>query len=236
LASKNATVHLVCRSEERGKAALEAIKSKTGNNDVFLHICDMAEEEDVRKFASTVTSIVSTKGIYCLVNNAGVMLKDRSVSKTGKETTLITMVNGTHLLTSLLVKPLALGAPSRVIDISSGGMYTYGLDVDDLSGERGGYDGTRAYTAAKRAQVILSEMWAAKLAPLKIHVNSMHPGWSLTPGLSTAMKGFVQQQGETLRSIEEGADSIVWMACSPEAEGLTGKVMYLSTLTFHSLF
>ena len=165
-------MHMICRSEERGTQAQQEIINKTKNTSILLHICDVSVQKDVVSLADTI--INSGVKVSGLVNNAGVMLKDRTTTEEGKEATFATMVNGTYLLTTLLTP--ALCNPSRVVDVSSGGMYNYRLDPHNLSGDNGGYDGTKAYCAAKRAQVILSQMQAERLIKHGIHVNCMHPG------------------------------------------------------------
>lgn len=224
LASKQATVHMVCRSEKRGQEAQQEIIAKTGNNSVHLHITDMSLESDVRELANKINSL--EQPINGLVNNAGVMLKDRTVTKEGKECTFATMINGTFLLTTLLIPSLKKGKPSRVVDVSSGGMYNYRLDPNDLSGEWSGYDGVKAYAATKRAQVIISEFQAQKLHSDGINVNSMHPGWALTEGVEKSMPDFVVEQGDAFRTVDQGADTIVWLLISEEAANITGEFVF----------
>ena len=101
--------------------------------------------------------------------------------------------------------------------VASGGMYTEPLDVAALDPEPADYDGTKAYARCKRAQVVLAEEWTRHLLGTGIAVNAMHPGWADTPGLRTALPGFSRIVGPLLRTPEEGADTIVWLAAAPEA-------------------
>ena len=134
------------------------------------------------------------------------------------------MVLGPFLLTSELL-PLLRATPggARVLWIASGGMYTQSLDVDALEMGADGYSGTTAYARAKRAQVVLAEEWGKRLRDDRIAVHAMHPGWADTPGLETGLPGFRTLLGPILRSPEEGADTIVWLAAAEEPGRLTGK-------------
>ena len=117
---------------------------------------------------------------------------------------------------------LEAAAPSRVIVVASGGMYTEPLDVDALDAAPATYDGTNAYARCKRAQVVLAEEWTRQLLDIGITVNAMHPGWADTPGLRTALPGFTRVVGPLLRTPAEGADTIVWLAAAPDAAEISG--------------
>jgi NAD(P)-dependent dehydrogenase (short-subunit alcohol dehydrogenase family) len=126
------------------------------------------------------------------------------------------------LLTRALRPVLEAAAPSRVIVVASGGMYTEPLDVDALDPDPAAYDGTKAYARCKRAQVVLTEEWTRHLLDTGVTVNAMHPGWADTPGLRTALPGFTRMVGPLLRTPEEGADTIVWLAAAPDAADQSG--------------
>ncbi|HET8785475.1 MAG TPA: hypothetical protein VFM38_07570, partial [Candidatus Limnocylindrales bacterium] len=107
---------------------------------------------------------------------------------------------------------------ARVIAVTSGGQYTTGLDVADLDGDDVTYSGPRFYARAKRAQVALIREWARRSGPDGPAYNAMHPGWAATPGLADSLPGFSRLLGPLLRTPEEGADTIVWLATAPRAE------------------
>jgi dehydrogenase/reductase SDR family member 12 len=111
------------------------------------------------------------------------MTDERAVSADGIELTLATNVVGPFLLTDLLFPLLENSAPARIVNVSSGGMYTQKINVDDLQSEHGRFDGPAVYARTKRAQVILTELWAEQLADSGVVVHVMHPGWSDTPGV-----------------------------------------------------
>ena len=101
-------------------------------------------------------------------------------------------------------------------------MYTRGIDLDNLDSARGVYNGAEAYARAKRGLVMLTELWAAALADMGIRVHAMHPGWVDTPGLARSLAEFHQRIRPWLRTPEEGADSITWLAASSEAGHSSG--------------
>lgn len=132
-----------------------------------------------------------------------------------------------HVLAVLLQSLLrAHTKPGRVVNVASGGLYTVRLDIDDPLCERRKYDGTQQYAHVKRAQLMLSDTWAERLAGSGIIVNTMHPGWSDTPGVKTSIPDFRESHAGDLRTPEEGADTIVWLAASPKARTLTGEFFF----------
>ena len=221
LAVRGASVHLLCRSRERGEAALREIVAASRNERVYLHVVDLSSVASVRAFATSWSAPVSS-----LINNAGALPDTLVKTPEGHESGFATMMCGTWLLTGLLL-PFLLRAgspskPARVINISSGGMYTAALNVVDpqcLSGRP--FDGKLQYAQSKRAQVVLSDEWARLLrAEPRVVVNACHPGWAETPGVSSALPEFSEQYAGQLRTASEGADTALWLAAS-EAGGET---------------
>ena len=126
------------------------------------------------------------------------------------------------LLTTLLLPLLRASADARVIFVSSGGMYTRRLDVDALEHPPEPFDGVRAYANAKRAQVVLTGLWARHPAGRGISFHAMHPGWADTPGVQESLPGFRRVMRPLLRSAEQGADTMAWLAAAPEARESNG--------------
>ena len=106
--------------------------------------------------------------------------------------------------------------------VSSGGMYTGRIRVDDLQTERLEFDGAAVYARTKRAQVILTEMLGERLVGTGVVVHAMHPGWADTPGVQTSLPRFHTVTGPFLRSAEQGADTIVWLGAADEPARSTG--------------
>jgi dehydrogenase/reductase SDR family protein 12 len=215
-----ASVRLLVRSDERGAQARAAITERTQNSDVRISVCDLSSLESVHACA---TRLAAEERLDVLVNNAGVMTQERALSADGIELTLATNVVGPFLLTNLLIPLLEESAPARIINVSSGGMYTQKLRVDDLQSERGQFDGPNAYARTKRAQVILTELWAAQLAGTGIVVHAMHPGWADTPGVRSSLPRFYKVTRPLLRTPAQGADTIVWLGAAAEPGRSSGR-------------
>jgi dehydrogenase/reductase SDR family member 12 len=216
-----ATVWPVVRSLERGEQARVRIVERSGSGDVHVGVCNLSELESVRQFAGRFRGQASRLDV--LVNNAGVMTEARGVSADGIEPTLATNVVGPFLLTNLLIPLLQDSAPARIINVSSGGMYTQKLRVDDLQSERGQFDGPKVYVRTKRAEVILTEIWAEQLAGTGVVVHSMHPGWADTPGVRSSLPRFYKLTRPLLRTPAQGADTVVWLSAAAEPGGGTGR-------------
>jgi NAD(P)-dependent dehydrogenase (short-subunit alcohol dehydrogenase family) len=215
LARLGASVVIVGRNAEKTQAVAASIRKATGNSAVTTQIADLSSMAEIRKLAARLEG-----PIHLLVNNAGVLLPERSETGEGFETTFATNLLGHYLLTELLLEKLE--PPARIINVSSGGMYSQRLDVEDPQMQRGAYDGVAAYAKTKRAQVVLTELWADALRDRGIVVHSMHPGWADTPGVSVSLPRFYKLTKPLLRTPAEGADTIVWLCASEEAGQSTG--------------
>ena len=224
LARLGATVTMLVRDEDKGQRVREAIMRGSGNEDVRLEIADLSSLASVREFAKRFLD--RERRLDVLINNAGALFPERGTSVDGFELSFATNVLGPFLLTNLLIQPLKSSAPSRIVNVSSGGMYTQKLDVGDLQFEQKAYDGVIAYAQAKRAQVILTELWAEKLADSGVTVNTMHPGWADTPGVQTSLPTFYRLTRMGLRTPEQGADTIIWLASAESVAGATGKFWF----------
>jgi len=218
LAGAGATVHMVVRNRERGEHARARISESTGSDHLHLHICDVSSLASVREFATDF--LAGDPELHVLVNNAGAMPPERTHTEEGFELSFATNVLGPFLLTALLLPALRRGAPSRLINVSSGGMYTARLRADDLQLEQRDYEPSAFYAHSKRAEVILTELWAEHLRGSGVSVHAMHPGWADTPGIATSLPRFRKLMRPLLRDADQGADSIVWLAAGAEpAEG-----------------
>ncbi len=220
LAELGARVILVGRNPEKAANVRRQIVSDTGNDTVTLAIADLSLLADIRKLADRL--LQSENHIHILINNAGVLLNERSTTTEGLETTLATNLLAPFLLTNLLLPRLRESAPARIVNVSSGGMYTAGIQVDDLQYERDAYKGSVAYARTKRGLVILTELWADRLKDSGVVVHAMHPGWADTPGVETSLPAFHRLTRSVLRTAEQGADTITWLAASREAGKTSG--------------
>lgn len=217
LAALGAEVCLVGRNRSKAERVRDAIAKETQNPQISIEIADLSLMREVRALAGRLEG-----PIHLLVNNAGVLLPARTETDEGFETTFATNLLGHFVLTNLLIPTLVDSAPARVVNVSSGGMYTQAIHLDDLQMSRGRYDGAVAYARTKRGQVILTEHWAEVLAGSGVTVHAMHPGWADTPGVETSLPRFHRLTKPLLRSAAEGADTIVWLCAAPEATETTG--------------
>ena len=220
LAGLGATVWLAARNRERGEHARARIVEHSGNPDVRIGDCDLSDLQSIRSFADRFTAQVPRLDV--LVNNAGVLTQERALSPDGIELTLATNVIGSFLLTNLLLPPIERSAPARIINVSSGGMYTQRLRIDDLQSEHERFDGPTVYARTKRAEVILTEMWAQRLADTGVVVHAMHPGWVDTAGVRASLPRFYKVTRPLLRTAAQGADTIVWLAAAKEPGDSSG--------------
>ena len=220
-ARRGATVHMLVRNRERGEQARSRIAAESASDAIELHICDLASLASIREFATGF--LASGAPLDVLVNNAGVLPPARSHTDEGFELTFVTNVLGPFLLTALLLPALHGSDSARIINVSSGGMYTSRINLDDLQLEHRDFKGASFYAHTKRAEVILSGEWGKRLAGTRITVHSMHPGWVATAGVAASLPGFNRVMGPLLRSPAAGADTIVWLAGSDDAARTTGQ-------------
>lgn len=214
IAKKGGTVHLVCRNRERGEAAKTEISETTGNQNVHLHQLDTSKPRDIYSFVHTFES--AGNSVDVLINNAGCMINTRELTEDNLEKNFATNTLGTHILTTALIPLLLKSTRPRVVIVSSGGMLVQTLNINDLQFEKmKPFDGTMAYAQNKRQQVVMTEQYAKKYP--NIHFSSMHPGWADTPAVQMSMSDFHAKMKTRLRTVEEGADTIIWLAISETA-------------------
>ncbi|KAG9491867.1 dehydrogenase/reductase SDR family member 12 [Eleutherodactylus coqui] len=212
IAKKGGVIHLVCRNKERAEEAQKEIIASSGSQNILVHLLDISNPKEVWEFAERFKT---EHRLHVLINNAGCMVNHRELTGDGIEKNFATNVLGTYILTTALLPALEKEDDARVVTVSSGGMLVQKLNVLDLQFENGTFDGTMAYAQNKRQQVILTEHWA-KAHP-KIHFSVMHPGWADTPAVRSSMPDFYQKMKNRLRTEEQGADTVVWLAVSPAA-------------------
>ncbi|KAJ4701018.1 Short-chain dehydrogenase/reductase family protein [Melia azedarach] len=224
LASRGANVYMVCRSKDRGEVALSAIRSKTGNQNVHLEVCDLSSVTEIKSFASRFSS--KDMPVHVLVNNAGSLEHNRVTTSEGFELNFAVNVLGTYTITELMVPLLEKAAPdARVITVSSGGMYTAPLTTD-LEFNDGKFGGVEQYARNKRVQVALTEKWSEMYKDKGIGFYSMHPGWADTPGVAKSLPSFSGRFQGKLRTSEEGADTIIWLALQPKEKLVSGSFYF----------
>ncbi len=210
LARQHAHVWLVGRDPDRVVAARHAIAAVVPDALVTTAIADLADLDDVRRFADRVRQTVSR--LDALIHNAGALTHDLCYTADGLELTAQVHVVAPFLLTSELLPVLEAAPQGRVITVSSGGMYTHRLDVDSLARPATPFNGVRAYANAKRAQVVMNALWAERAAASGVVFHAMHPGWADTAGVRESLPRFRAIMRPLLRTPAQGADTMVWLA------------------------
>jgi dehydrogenase/reductase SDR family member 12 len=215
LARRGAAVHFLARDEGRAARAQREMAEATGSRAVSYGLADLEDLDSVRAFAREFRA--GHDRLDVLIHNAGAIHPDFQASGTGTELTVAGQVHAPFLLTQLLRPALLAAAPSRVITVSSAGMYTQRLDPATLQMTASGYNGVTAYARAKRAQVALSREWARRFPAGDVAFHAMHPGWADTPGLATMLPGFHRVMQPLLRTPGQGADTLIWLASADPA-------------------
>lgn len=224
LASRGATVYMICRNKERGEAALSKIQSTTGNQNVHLEVCDLSSVSEIKSFTSRFSS--KDVPIHVLVNNAGLLEHKRVTTSEGFELNFSVNVLGTYAITEMMLPLLEKTAPdARVITVSSGGMYTAPLTTD-LQFSDSNFNGVDQYARNKRVQVALTEKWAETFKNKGIGFYSMHPGWAETPGVAKSLPSLSKRLPGNLRTSEEGADTVIWLALQPKEKLVSGAFYF----------
>lgn len=222
LAALGARVLLVGRSEERLAAVRDALVAAHGGDRFPIVVADLGSLASVR---TAVARILETEPrLDVVVDNAGAIYPERIVGPDGIEATLAILVVGPFVLITGLLPLLRQTQGSRVIAVTSGGMYTQRLHLDDLQWSGEPFSGARAYAHAKRAQVALVREWARRVTGKGPTFNAMHPGWADTPGLAASLPGFYRRMRPLLRTPAEGADTIVWLATDEAVGTVSGKL------------
>ena len=206
-----AEVHLVGRDEQKSIKAEAELTVAHPNGKAASHLADLSLLADADALAQGLLD--AGEPLDAVVHNAGALLAEKTVTAEGVETTLAVHLLSPHLLTARLA-PL-LRPTARVLWMTSGGMYSQGLDVEHLEMPADGYKGATQYARAKRAQIELLPHWADALAPTAV-AHALHPGWADTPGVEQGLPGFRKVTRPILRTPDQGADTLVWLLWADE--------------------
>jgi NAD(P)-dependent dehydrogenase (short-subunit alcohol dehydrogenase family) len=212
LVERGATVLLHGRSKERCEAVLEEARRETGAEESRYYFADLSSLEAVRGLAEQILS--EHDSLNVLVNNAGVVARERTETEDGYELTFAVNYLAHFLLTNLLLPLLRDSAPARVVNVASAGQSP--VDFRDVMLERG-YDGMRAYTQSKLAQVMFTFELAERLRDAGVTANALHPATLMDT------KMVLETFGRATSSVQEGAEATVRLAVSPELDGVTGR-------------
>jgi NAD(P)-dependent dehydrogenase (short-subunit alcohol dehydrogenase family) len=234
LASMGAKVIMACRSRARAEAAAAEIRAGQPEAALDIRVMDLANQAEIRALAAALERELPRLDI--LVNNAGITANSRELGPDGIERVFATNVMGPYLLTKLLRPLLLRSAPARVVNVAS--EFCGELDLDDLQVERRRYTNTRAYKQSKACDLLLTGEFARQLAGTGVTVNAVGPGLVASTGIfreqSRLLRWFLGRVVGRGRTVEQGADTIVWLASAPELDGVTGKFFVDRRETAHA--
>jgi NAD(P)-dependent dehydrogenase (short-subunit alcohol dehydrogenase family) len=224
LARRGAEVALVGRDRARVEDTAREARAAGGGAAVHEHVADLERMDEVRRLAAEV--LERHERIDVLANNAGAMFTARHVTADGYERTFALNHLAPFLLTELLLERLCASAPARIVTTASDAHTGGALDFDDLQSERS-FKPMGAYGTTKLCNILFTRELARRLEGTGVTATCFHPGLVRTGFGKTAVNGALWRVALTvaapfMRSPERGARSLVWLALSPEAAGLTG--------------
>lgn len=223
LARAGATVVMVCRNRAKGEAAQKEICEATGSEKVDLLIADLSSLADVRRMVSEFKQ--HYEQLHILINNAGAVNSTRKITSEGYEATFVTNYLAPFLLTELLRDVLKASAPARIVNVSSLAHARADINFADLQSEKR-YNTWTAYGQAKLALILYTYELARQLQGSGVTVNALHPGViasNFDQGLSNFMRRGWKLMTPFLASVEQGAQTTLYLATSPAVEGVSGK-------------
>ncbi len=236
LATLGAHVVIAARNQAKGEAALADIKNRSESNNVELMLADFASLASIRGFVEKFR--MNHDRLDVLVNNAGGINTSRSETLDGFETTFGVNHLGYFLVTNLLLDVIKASAPARIVSVSSGAhLRSKGMNFDDLNAERS-YSGMGVYGKSKLANVLFTYELARRLEGSGVTANCLHPGvvrsgFGQNNGvlIALAFKSFYTLLRPLTKSNAQGAETSIYLASSPEVEGVTGKYFAKSNET-----
>jgi len=223
LANRDATVVLVSRSRAKGEATQAEIKQATCNQHVELLVADLSLLEEVRRLAAEFQH--THHRLHLLVNNAGCAYPTRTLTSEGLEATLAVNYLAPFLLTELLLDTLKASAPARIVNVSSAQHANATIEFDNLQGEKK-YANLRNYNQAKLALLLWTYELAHRLEGTGVTVNALHPGVTATnfpAGMIGPAAWAMKLSKPFLLTAEQGAQTTLYLATSPQVEGVNGK-------------
>jgi len=221
LARMGAQVVMVCRNKEKGESVRSEIINEIGNSKIDLLLCDLSYPDQIRNLATKFRT--KYRKLHVLINNAGVMLSNRMMTKEGIEMNFAVNYLAPFLLTCSLLDVLKESAPSRIINISSAAHRMAMLDFEDLQCENIKYKLFKVYGKSKLALMLFTYELSRRLEGTGVTANAIHPGLVNT-NLGRDQSKFSQWFAKLFfKSPLKGAETSIYLASSPDVEGITGK-------------
>ncbi|MBK7860931.1 MAG: SDR family oxidoreductase [Archangiaceae bacterium] len=224
LARQGHRLVLVGRTPNKTDLAIATVKQRSSSAAVEGLSCDFGSQRQIRALAAAYRA--KYPRLEVLVNNAGLVTPSRQVTEDGLETTFAVNHLGYFLLTTLLLDLIVQSAPARIVNVASIGHYQGTMSFDDLGFEKGGWSVMKAYQRSKLGNVLFTRLLAKKLQGQGVTVNALHPGGVDTPIWDKApwyAKPFLAvMRWAFLITPQEGGQTLVHLASSPQIEGQTG--------------
>lgn len=223
LARMGADLILVGRDPARAKAAKDEVGAAASGGQVELMIADLSSQQQIRKLVQDFQT--GHKRLDVLINNAGALFDERQLTEDGIEATFATNHLAYFLLAELMIPLLKQTPGARIVNVASDAHRWGNLDFENLQGEKK-YSPWAAYGLSKLANIMFTYELARRLEGGGVTANCMHPGavrTSLFRDFSGITGGVLKLAGAFFRSPEKGAETIVYLASSPEVDGVSGK-------------
>ncbi len=226
LARQGAHIVMVCRNPQKGEQAQKETITQSANHHIDLHLCDLSSQTQIRQLAQTIIGAYPT--INVLLNNAGILMSEKQLSEDGIEMTFASNHLSYFLLTNLLLETINATPHARIVNVSSGAHhFVRSVDFDNLQAEKS-FNMWQAYGLSKLGNILFTYELARRLPKGGTTVNCLHPG--------VVKSNFGQKENDVwwvkygfpllkpfIRTAEQGAETSIFLASSPEVEGVTGK-------------
>lgn len=222
LAKMGATIVMVCRNKKKGEKALDYIKSESNNGNVNLFIADLSTQKAIHQLVKDFKE--KYQHLHVLINNAGVNLSKRVLTEDGIESTFAINYLAPFLLSNLLLDILQNSSPARIVNVASS-ILAKSINFENLNGEKH-YRQLKAYGQSKLALILFTYEFARRIEGMGVTVNCLHPGYVKTNMIKN-FRGFVKYFfpfiGLFMKSPKKGAKTSIYLASSPEIQGVSGK-------------
>lgn len=225
LADLGATVILVCRNHTRGEKTLSELKEITGNKKLYLFLTDLSSQLSISDLVQNIKNKFHRLDV--LINNAGACFSKRHITVDGIEATFAVNYLSRFVLTNFLLDLLLKSRNGRIINVSGESHRKGKINFED-PGFLKNYSPLKAVSQTKLADILFTYELARKLKDKNITVNCLHPGFIKTniiyndPDASIIKKGFYRFSTLFSRSPEKGAETVIYLASSPEASNVSG--------------
>jgi retinol dehydrogenase 12 len=226
LAAMGARIVLVARDAARGQESLARLADSGTGIAHSIHYADLSRLSEAKRVAAQIAA--AEPRIDVLINNAGALFGTRQVTADNLEQTFATNHMAYFVLTLGLREPLFAGAPARVVSTASAAHKGYTLDFDDLQATKG-YSAIKAYGRSKLCNILFTRELARRWSGKGVTANCLHPGFVATR-FGDGSGGFLSRVVRIAKTFaispEKGADTIVYLASSPEVGERSGGYFY----------